>query len=133
VIEAGRRSGSLSTARWAVEYGRTVFALPGPWSSPQSAGCHDLVTDGATLAGDPEGLLQALAVEAGASVAASGGLARSSGDAAILGVLAGGPLPFDQVAFESGLGRAAFVLAVTELLSAGRLRRLPGNLLAHGP
>lgn len=49
VVEAPQRSGALHTARLAGEYGRSVFAVPGPADSVTSAGCHDLIRDGAIL------------------------------------------------------------------------------------
>ncbi len=49
VIEAAQRSGALITAKWAGEQGREVFALPGPYFSAQSQGCHNLIADGAKL------------------------------------------------------------------------------------
>ena len=49
VVEAAHRSGSLVTARLAAELGRVVMAVPGPVTSDQSAGAHELVRDGATL------------------------------------------------------------------------------------
>jgi DNA processing protein len=46
VVEAGRRSGSLSTARGALSLGRPVGAVPGPITSATSTGCHALLRDG---------------------------------------------------------------------------------------
>ena len=49
VVEAGMRSGAMSTANHAIEQGKTVAAVPGPVTSEMSAGCHELIRDGAAL------------------------------------------------------------------------------------
>ena len=57
VVEANRASGALITANFATEYGRTVYAVPGRVDSPRSAGCHDLIKDGAQLCESAEDVL----------------------------------------------------------------------------
>jgi DNA processing protein len=49
VVEAARRSGSLNTARWALDIGRPVMGVPGPVTSTMSAGVHELLRQPGSL------------------------------------------------------------------------------------
>jgi len=60
VVEAGARSGALSTARHAADLGVDVLAVPGPVDAEQSAGTLALLRDGAAPVGSAEDVLQAL-------------------------------------------------------------------------
>lgn len=57
VVEANAKSGALITANMANDYGRQVFAVPGPIHSPRSKGCHKLIKNGATLCESMEDVL----------------------------------------------------------------------------
>lgn len=62
VVEASEKSGSLITARLALESGRDVYVVPGPIFSPVSQGVHRLLKEGATPVTEPEDLFLGLGV-----------------------------------------------------------------------
>lgn len=63
VIEAPIRSGSIATARLAIEDGRDVFVVPGPISNKNYEGSHALLRNGARLVSKPEDVLEDLQIE----------------------------------------------------------------------
>ena len=60
IVEAREKSGSLSTAQWALDQGKIVYAVPGPVNEALSMGCQKLIYDGAGIAYSPEILLREL-------------------------------------------------------------------------
>lgn len=136
VVEAGFASGSLHTARYAAEAGVPVFAIPGPFSSPRSRGCHRLIAEGANIASDPESLLRCLGIEQSLKASVSGSQAvrweLSADEQAVLDILETGPRPTDLVARESGLQQEPFLTALFSLREKNAVLQLPGDLLALG-
>lgn len=132
VVEASLTSGALHTARFSAECGGAVFALPGPWSSERSQGCHRLVVEGAQLIEGPEALLRDLGVQAAVAAPDALHLQGSADEQAILQQLRRGPRPSDLLQRESGLDRPSFLRALFLLQGRGAVLRLAGDLWARG-
>ena len=126
VVESDVNGGSMITAKFAAEQGRLVFAVPGRIDQPSSAGCHQLIRDGATLLTSVDDVLSELNYLEGfgpagvapipekATAAAGEGAARAvaaanlSGDEArVVAAFSGGAiLGLDELAALTGMGVA---------------------------
>ena len=148
VVEAAARSGSLITARTALDQGREVLAVPGHPFDARATGCNMLLRDGATLVRGPQDVLEAI----GAQVVAfsqpppeSTGHAtlpgpspprRPLGDMAavhsqILARLGPSPLAEDQLIRDLAMPPATVVSQLLTLELEGRIHRAPGGLLSR--
>lgn len=126
VVEAALPSGSLSTARAALEAGREVFAIPGSIHSPQSRGCHALIKQGAKLVESADDVLGELDWrKARPTVALPDG--ESIHDP-LLDALGHDPATLDALGARTGMGAADLNARLLELELDGLVARLPGGL-----
>jgi DNA processing protein len=147
VVEAALRSGSLITARLALEAGRELFAVPGSPLDPRARGANDLIRQGAHLAEGVEDVLAHLP-EAPRPVplfAPPPGRGRhavteeatpdspmAAGDTAQLFELLGvTPIAVDEVVRRCHLSPSAVQAILLDLELAGRVEMLPGNRVAR--
>jgi DNA processing protein len=149
VVEAGRKSGALITAKAALESGREVFAIPGSIHNPLTRGCHWLIRQGAKLVEEGADVLVelepllGLALEPPAGGAASPGhlSASDSGPqqpvdpayARLLDALEHEPTGMAELASRSGLTTAELSSMLLILELEGFVEALPGGRYCRLP
>ncbi|HEY9027253.1 MAG TPA: DNA-processing protein DprA [Burkholderiaceae bacterium] len=141
VVEAALKSGSLITARLAMEAAREVFAIPGSIHSPQVRGCHYLIQQGAKLVETADDIVQELQLGTRptariappqpslfAALDEDAHPARGP-DAALLDALGHDPVTLDALAARTGWPVDRLSARLLELELTGQVQRLPGGLL----
>ncbi len=127
VVEASLQSGSLITARLAMEQGREVFAIPGSIHSPQSRGCHKLIKQGAKLVEAAQDIFDELS----GLLAAEKPVDQKPADAqnrGLLDQLGFDPVSMDALCLRSGLTVSQLSAMLLTLELEGRIAALPGGL-----
>ena len=137
VVEAARRSGSLSTATAAMQQGRAVYAVPGSIRSPLSAGCHALLRHGARLVESAADVLQDLNVpvqnqwDNGAPAtpprAVGGGGPLDKASEILLDALGFEPVSLNTLVERTGLPSSGVASLLLALELAGRVAPQPGG------
>ncbi len=131
VVEAAVQSGSLITARLAVEQGREVFAIPGSIHAPQSRGCHALIRQGAKLVESAQDILEDLhfADPSAPDERARPDHSQGASEDSLLRAMGHDPVSLDALQARTGLDTAHLQARLLELELAGDVARLPGGLL----
>jgi len=140
VVEAAPRSGSLITARMALEQGREVFAVPGSPLDPRSRGANNLIREGATLTESVDDILRVIepqmaarrahaapAMTAPAAPSEATADADETARAAVLELLSPEPAAVDELIRGCHMTAPVIATVLLELELAGRIERHPGN------
>jgi DNA processing protein len=138
VIEARANSGALITARWAMETGKEVFAVPGPVTDPRNRGSHALIRDGAKLVESLDDIMDELGPlaesltgdpKAKKEVSESTGAPSSlSGDKErVFAAVGHTPLSADEISTLAQIGIATTLGALLALEIQGLVKQLPGK------
>jgi DNA processing protein len=130
VVEATQRGGARITARHALDYGRSVLAIPGSRRNPSARGCNELLAEGAQPLLDPADVAVALELSPGSRRHPSRdrpGLGdASTEERAVFRALGGEPATADELVGRTGLAPGTVAVAVSGLTRAGRTSRAHG-------
>ena len=142
VVEAAKRSGSLITARLALEQGREVFAVPGSPLDPRAEGTNGLIKQGATPVTETADIVAVLQPIMGVELPAREG--EPGGDAPapdgdpdadersrIIALLSPAPVSIDDLVRLSNTSPRVVRMVLLELEIAGRLERHGGGLVSR--
>ena len=124
VVEAGIHSGSLITARHALEQGRDVFAVPGSIHSPLSKGPHELIRQGAILVERVSDILEQYSLQL-PETAISGSHPQ---DDPVLSAMGFDPVDFDTLVLRTGISPQTLSALLVDMEISGSIRSISGGL-----
>lgn len=125
VTEANLRSGTMSTVAHALEQGKAVYAVPGPITSPLSAGCNRLIAQGATPIVNIDEFIEQLGYGDAGTI--SPGRGDTSLEQAIIDAIQAGMQDGDEILTHTKSAPDEFSGALTMLEIKGLIRPLGGN------
>jgi DNA processing protein len=143
IVEAGEKSGSLITARLALEQGREVFAVPGSIDAAGSRGTNKLIKQGAKLIENTDDILEEIlpqfertiilkppSASTSEVVAVKSTQTLSAVDQKIMGFISGGRVHIDDLISSTGLSSADILSALTTLELKGIVQQYPGKFFS---
>lgn len=127
ITEAAARSGTLNTAAHALSQGKDVFVVPGNITSPMSAGCNELLRQGAAPLLSVEDVLETLHFEINESHAPVAPAGNSELETKIIAALQAGTRSGDEILKAIDCSVGEFNTALTMLEISGAIKSLGGN------
>lgn len=127
VIEAGEKSGSLITARCALDQGRDVLAVPGSVLGGRNRGGHALLRDGAKIVESADDILEELGLGPDRSRSLRATAKTREHDPVLAALQVGEACDLDAISAQSGLPSARILPRLFELELQGKVRRVGGG------
>lgn len=126
VVEAPEKSGALITANFALEQGREIFAIPSQMFSPNAAGAHRLIQDGAKLVTNAADIIDELGIPRRTIAEKRDTLLTSDTEKTILGLL-DEPMSVDEIKKQTRFQTPEIVSSLSELELKGCIRPMGQN------
>jgi len=127
ITEAVQKSGSLHTARFALEQGKDVLAVPGNITSPTSVGTNNLIKAGAAVVTSYVDVLHALGLTEGLKARKHTPKGRNPQEQAVIDLMAKGISDGEELRHKSELGITDFSQVLTMLEISGKIHSLGSN------
>ncbi|WP_028372587.1 DNA-processing protein DprA [Legionella lansingensis] len=129
VVESAIKSGSLITARLALEQNRDVLAIPGSILNPQARGCHYLLQQGAKLVTSIQDVMDELGLDSKQVIQANPTLSLATDNQNLVKCIGFEITSVDQIIARSGLGIEEVVSSLATLELQGTIKAVPGGYM----